>query len=620
MHQETHQTAPLFRSVELRNINQEGRTASLSFASDYPVERFFGIEILDQSPTSVRMERMQSGAPLLMDHDHRDVVGVIESATFENGRGEAVVRFSKSARAEEIFQDVRDGIRSNVSVGYRVHKAVLEEQSDDGDTYRVTDWEPIEVSLVSVPADPSVGVGRSEQTKNTLLLERDNPQVEISIEEESPMSEEANAPEVDVRAVESAALEKERKRSSAILRTGAMTGETELAQQFVDNGRSVEDFQAAVLERIADVSQIETPDPSIGLTDKEKRQFSFTRAIHALANPQNKRAQEAAAFERECSEAAEQVEGIEGNGIRVPYDVLVGEKRDLVVGTPTAGGNVVSTDLLASSFIELLRNRTQVVQAGATVLDGLQGNIAIPQQTGGATAYWVNESGSPTESQQSIDQVAMTPKTVGAYTDFSRKLMLQSSIGVEAFVRSDLTRVLGIEKDRVALNGSGADPEPRGVLQTTGIGAIAPATNGQAPTWEHIVGLETELAADNADVGAMSYFVNARGRGRLKTTLVDSGSGQFIWPVNGTQINGYGAFTTNQVPGDLTQGTGTNLSAIIFGNWNDLLIGEWGGISLMVDPYTHSTSGTIRVVVLHDCDIAVRHPESFAAMTDAITA
>ena len=148
--------------VERQAIDEDARTATLAFASETPYERYWGIEILDVTATSMRQGRLRSGANLLMDHDWKDVVGVVESVEIGADRvARAVVRFGKSARAEEVWQDVKDGIRRNVSVGYMVHKAQLVETKDGLETYRVTDWEPFEISLVSVPADATVGVGRS---------------------------------------------------------------------------------------------------------------------------------------------------------------------------------------------------------------------------------------------------------------------------------------------------------------------------------------------------------------------------------------------------------------------------------------------------------------------------
>ncbi len=146
--------------VERAAIDEEARTVQLAFASETPYERWWGVEILDVTATSMRQGRLRSGANLLMDHDSRDVVGVVESVEIGTDRvARAVVRFGRSARAEEVWQDVRDGIRRNVSFGYMVHKAVLVETGNDGpDTYRVTDYEPFEISLVSVPADASVNL------------------------------------------------------------------------------------------------------------------------------------------------------------------------------------------------------------------------------------------------------------------------------------------------------------------------------------------------------------------------------------------------------------------------------------------------------------------------------
>ncbi|MEM4234906.1 MAG: phage major capsid protein [Candidatus Methanomethylicaceae archaeon] len=358
----------------------------------------------------------------------------------------------------------------------------------------------------------------------------------------------------------------------------------------------------------------------IGMGEKDLRQYSLLRAIRAAANHDWRGAE----LEFEASEATAKLLGKQPQGFYVPQDWMEYrnlEQRDLVKGTLSAGGYLVATELLAQSFIEMLRNRMVVQRAGATVLGGLVGDIAIPKQTGGATAYWVAESGAPTESQQTVGQVPLSPKTVGAYTDISRKLLLQSSIDVEAFVRRDLATTLALAIDKAALHGTGSNNQPTGIANTTGIGIVSGGTNGAAPTWAHIVQLETEVAIDNADVGALAYMTNAKVRGKLKATPRTPTYGDImVWEGNNTPLNGYPAYVTNQVRSDLDKGTSTGVcSAIFFGNWNDLLIGMWGGLDILVDPYTGGTSGTVRVVALQDVDIAVRFPESFAAMLDALT-
>ena len=587
-------------------INEESRTVELAFASETPYERYWGVEILDLAAPSVRLGRLTAGGPLLMDHDSRDHIGVIESVQIGTDRvGRAVVRFGKSARAEEVFQDVKDGIRRNVSVGYMIHKAVLVEQNEEQDTYRVTDWEPFEVSLVSVPADASVGIGRSADAESPIEF--------IPLQEKQIMSD------INVEEVRAEAVKSEQKRTQEIIAMGEQFkayGADGVAAEHLRAGKSVEETRAAIMTKIGTRA---LPSADIGMTQEEARSFSFVRAIQAavlIKDGKFSQARDIGGFELDASDAVAKKMGRESRGFFVPNEV---QKRDLLVGTPTAGGNTVATDLLASSFIDLLRNKMAVTGLGAKFLTGLVGQIAIPRQTAGATAYWVAENGAPTESQQAFDQVTMTPKTLGAFTDITRKLLLQSSIDVEGLVRNDLATVIAMAIDLAAINGSGASNQPTGILNTAGIGSVAGGTNGLIPTWGNLVDLESQVAVANADLGALGYLTNAKVRGKLKQVSKVSGQNGFIWE-DGT-VNGYATGVSNQVPSNLTKGTASGIcSAILFGNFADLIIGQWGNLDIMVDPYTGSTAGTVRVVALQDVDVAVRHAESFAAMKDALTA
>ena len=540
-------------AMEARVESVDDRRVSMSISSEMPVGRSYGEEVLDHNPQSIDLSFLNSGrAPLLMDHDPERQIGVIESVSLDGSARKlrATVRFGKSALASEVYGDVADLIRGNVSIGYSIAKMVKE---NDGRTYRATDWRPVEVSIVSIPADVSVGVGRSMETETT---------------------------------------------SEAVVETSQITEtlvEAQIAETETPKERKMENSATVATESRAYDAPIQA---EVGLTQKEVRQFSFVRAINALANPQDKRAWANAAFEREVSDAAQKTYGRSAQGIFVPNEV-VHAKRDLNVGTNSAGGFTVATDLLAASFIEMLRNRSVVQRAGATVLNGLVGNVAIPKQSGAATAYWVAESGAPTESQQTLAQVTMSPKTVGAYTDFSRKLMIQSSIDIESMVRRDLATVIALAIDTAALYGTGANNQPTGIKLQSGINTKDfAATN---PTFAELVGMESELATDNADIGTMTYLFNPAQRGALKTTEKSSTSaGQFVWE-SGNTVNGYRTEVSSQV----TAGD------VFFGNFADLLIGFFSGLDLMVDPYSNSTSGTMRVVALQDTDIAVRNAVSF---------
>lgn len=604
------------RSLQLERgaINEEARTVTLAFASETPVERWWGNEILECSTAAMRQGRLRTGANLLCDHNTRDVVGVVESVEIGADRiARAVVRFGKSARAEEVWQDVKDGIRRNVSVGYLIHRAVLVEERDGQETYRISDWEPYEISLVSVPADASVGVGRSLSGTQAPAAPAAASTTPSPTEETRTMTTEATT-----AAPAQPAAPAQRDHAKEIATLGkSVPGGVELANDAIQRGLTVDQFQGELIRHLATKPK---PTADIGMTDQEVRRFSVVRALHALANPGNAAARNAAAFEFEASTAAAQRSGREAQGVMLPYDVM--RASDLVKGTAGKGGNLVATELLSGSFIDMLRNAMVIHGLGAVNLAGLVGDIAIPKQTGSATAYWVAEDGVPSQSGQTVGQVTMSPKTLGAFTDISRKLLLQSSIDVEGMVQKDLASVLGLAIQQAALNGTGLSNQPKGILGGhVASPTVVGGTNGAAPTWEHIVGLETAVSVANADVGTLAYLTNAKVRGKLKTTSKVSGQNGFIWENGDTPLNGYRSAVTNAMPSNLTKGTAAAIcSAAIFGNWADLVIGMWGSLDLTVDTVTLGTSGAVRVIALQDVDIAVRNAESFATFADILTA
>lgn len=606
-------TQMFYRNTEIKQeeINKEDRTIELSFSSEMPVERYFGIEILDHQNTSVRLDRINRGGALLVQHDQADVVGVIEEAYISPDRkGRARVRFGKSARAEEIFQDVLDGIRTNVSAGYQIHKMVSEENGEKNPAvYRAVDWEPLEISIVSVPADISVGVGREFETQ--VITTKGG---EIKMEET-----------IDVEKVKNEAKKAEAERVREIFAIGKLHNCMPLAEKAIQEGTSLDTFRQTVLETVYRAKPTEPLE--LGMSEKEVQSFSIVRAIRAMMEMKLNATdpKKIAPFEMEASRATAEKMKREPQGFFIPYDVTMRSRlitRDLEKGTGSAGGHTVATELLTANFIDLLRNAMMVRKLGAQVLSGLVGDVAIPKHTGGATAYWVAESGAPTESQQTFGQLGLTPKTCGAFTDISRKLILQSSIDVEAFVRNDLATVLALAIDLAAITGTGANNQPRGILNTTGIGDVAINTNGGAPTYSHIVSLWKEIAVDNAAIGNLAFLTNSIMIAKLLNTPKVSGYPAFVIEslpdAEGfTTMLGLKTGMSNQVPKNLTKGTSNDCSAIICGNWADLIIAEWGALDVLVDPYTGGAAGTVRVRVLQDVDIALRNAESFAAIKDA---
>ena len=583
-------------TAELRAVGDD--EMELSFSSEQPVQRYFGTEVLSHDAGAADLSRLNNGAPFLWNHDRDAVLGVVLSAEVDGERrGKARIKWSRNAAAQEKRMDVEDGILRNVSFAYSI-----DDVQERGDEMVVTKWTALEVSLVSIPADQTVGVGRAMEDEVPTLetVETEEPASVAAEAASHPTTEEtmeAEAPNLEV--IRSEAITAERERIAAINALGEKHRLPDLARELIDGGKSVAEAREAILDKIetrtmaAPIQPANRTDNDLGLSEREVKQFSFVRALNYLCNIGDNKAREAAAFEIEVGEAAAKKYERSTNGIVVPNEIL---RRDLTVGTPSAGGNLVANELLASSFIELLRNRMAMMQAGVTMLTGLQGNISVPRQSSAATAYWVGEGGSPTESQQGIDQINMTPKTIGAYVDYSRRLLLQSSIDVEGMVRADIARVIALELDRAAIYGTGSANQPLGLINTTGIGS---QTITSAGTFVEYIGMETDVAVANADAGSMRYIINAATRGTLKSTSIVGTEPRFVY--ENDEINGYPVIVSNQLQSN----------DCLFGDFSQFVVGMWSGLDLTVDPYAGATAGTVRIIALQDVDYAVRQPGAF---------
>lgn len=584
-----------YRTVDLSrasHIDDENRRVRVGVSSEEPVERSFGMEVLGHSKGDINMEFIASGrAPLLLDHDMTKQIGVIEEFKLDETakRTIAVVRFGKSALAREIFEDVKDGIRMNISVGYRIDK--LERFQRNDETFYKANWTPMEVSSVSVPADQSrlVGVGRSKDKQN----------ITQKIEVKTMENQEINLEEVRTQTIDEAKSEF-RRNSKEIIDLAARHNKRDLANKAIADGISVEEFRGVLLENISNNTPLETPS-EIGMTKQEVKRFSLIKAIRALANPTDRKAQRDAEFEFECSETAAREQGKTAQGIMLPADVLRNWKRDM---NSSDDSTLIAQDYRAGDFIDVLRNQSSVMQAGATLLRGLQGNVVIPKKTAASSGAWIATEGSAaTESEFTSGSVTMSPKVIGAFTDATRLLLQQSSLDVENLIRDDLTQALALAIDLGALAGSGSSGQPTGIANTSGINSSTFAA--ASPTFIEIVAMESLVAADNALIGNLSYICTPADYGTLKTTSKDSGSGQFVVNPDGL-MNGYNVVRSNQV----TSGD------FYFGNFADLLIGLYGSLDITVDPYSLSNTGSVRIVALQTCDVAVRHAVSFCKSSD----
>ena len=586
---------------EARNVDEDNRTVDLAFSSEFPVERGYGMEVLDHSPNSVKLDRLNNGAPLLVNHNADDQVGIVTEARIDGDKvGRAKVRFGNSQRANEIYRDVVDGIRTGISVGYYILQSKREE-SNGRDTVRATLWQPLEISLASIPADyVGSGVGRTVESNTPKPIKEDR----------TTMSDNNNTenvePKIDVVAEVEKRTNESVKRSKEILGLGAKYGCIDDATTFVNDGKSVGEFSRWVLEN----KMKSEPVKQAPVMDVEERQeFSISRAVRNFINEGKW-----TGYEAEVSQSAQKAQGRTSNGLCIPTEAFA--KRDLTAGSAGAGGNTVATDL--SGFIDLLRNEAVAIQAGATVLDGLTSNVAIPRMSGGATAHWLGENGAVTESANTFDQVTLTPHRLAMHVNLSKQLIQQSSVDIENVVRNDLVVTAANAIDKSVFTGTTAPADadaPTGLYANIAANLAANDVDfGAAPTYSEIVNLEKLVAEQNALRGALAYITSPKGAFTAKTIALDSGSGRFLFEDG--KMNSYPAFITNNIAIDLDDptagGTTSADTAYYFGNWNDLLIGNFGGLDVVIDPYTLATTGVVRMIVTMMVDINYRHNGSFA--------
>lgn len=629
--------AGIFRrslSLERGALDTAERTVELAFSSEDPYERWWGIEILDHGSASVRLGRLNDGRhPLLVNHDLNRQPGVIEKAWIGDDRkGRSKARFGRSDYASEILQDVEDEIRTLVSVGYAVHKVIEETTTKDGGakareltgdqfralvqseefkrdieqkrttgdkvpTFRVVDWEPFENSIVAVPADATVGIGRAAQPAAAAPAPEKPQQQQRTTMDKKPE-------------------ELERERSGALLSLGEQykkyVTDADVANA-IRNGHTVEQFKDLVMTKMT-TKHTDTSALHLGLGAREVQRYSLARAVLAAATGDWSKA----GLERECSIAVGKLVGRTPEGFYVPWDVF---HRDFNVGTGSEAGNLVPTELRTDLFVDVLRNKLVMGRLGVRILAGLTANIDIPKKLTASSISRVTEIQALTETNPTTAKVSLTPKRFGGFVEYSKQALIQSAMAIEPLLRDDLLMGAAVDIQDQWLNGSGAGANMRGIRNTSGIGSVVGGTNGANLAWTHVVGLESACANVNAEPDQFSgYLINSKTRGTSKTTQKATNL-PFIWDNGEQPLNGYRAAVSNTVPSNLTKGTSTTVcSSVLFGSdWSMSVLGLFGAPDVTVDPFSLATTGQVRITLNQFGDHGVRLAGCFASSDDILT-
>lgn len=613
---------------------EKATTITFPASSEEPVERYWGTEVLSHESGAVRMDRASRGAmPLLFNHNVDDPIGMITGARLEKNRLMVDAQLFGTARAEEVRSMIEGGLR-NVSLAYRINK--IEEETKT-ERFTVTDWEPYEVSIVTVPADPTVGIGRGAELEYEVRMVRavsPQPAPSGATKKERAMTDEEKAAAAaaaaagqgangadgkleEMKAKRGLEVEAERKRAIENLSKANRIADS-VRDAWIEQGYSLEAVSRDILTILEERGKT-NPQPAskIGMSRNDTERFSLARAIRACAS---RSWQKDAPYELEVTRTVAQKLGkvADDNRFCVPFEVLERQhnvmeieqmrqalglgRRDLTVASAGAGGYLVETANVG--FIDILRNRSVAYRMGARRLSGLQGNVTVPRQSAAATAVWLaNEASTLTESQQTFVQLSLSPKSVGAYTEISRQLLLQSSPGAEGIVSSDLSRVVAIAADLAVLNGSGASGQPTGIIGTAGIGGVT----GTSLAYAGVLEFQTDVAGANVMPVSGGYVTTPAVAALMMQRVKFTSTASPLWEGNvwDGSMSGFPAMSSNQMPS----------ANMLFGDWSEVVVGEWGVLEIEVNPYANFQAGIVGVRAIYSMDVAVQRPFAFSLAT-----
>lgn len=580
----------LYRSGEVV-LSEDGNTIELAFASEQPYPRKFGNEVLSLHEGDYDFGFIGSGtAPLLLEHDPSQQIGVVERVWVDGDlKARATVRFSNSNKGQEILQDIKDGIRRNVSVGYAITK--MTKQADSV----LCQWKPFEISIVSIPADTSVGVGRSDdgfiEAEATNDAEINNPEtieyaddntcegvsrnLVITIGDNNMYNEIKNevTPSNDVEAV---------------ISYGRSFGYEDLAKEVALEGGNIEALRSAIKEARSKAQAPTTQSKGfVDLSTKEQRNFSLTKMVQGIV------AGKRDGLEFEASNYIARSMGMDGDFI--PVNIL----GRAASNSDTHGAELVN-QAQSSELIKVLLPATFLGSVGGyKTLSNLAGVMTIPTEVALPSTSEVAEGASASYSDITTGQAQLKPTKLVAGVDYTTELLALSNPSVDSYAEDALRRSASVKFEQFVLSK---------ILGTTGIYAKSYASD--AFGYDALVDLVAQIGAANADNGNLAWLFNALTEAKLLRTPVFANTDSVRCVSNGVTAVGTKYVKTNLIAA----------STALVGNFSHLTVADWGAPRLLVDPYSKKKEGKVEVQIDMLVDAIVTQPGAFAKATDIPTA
>ena len=555
-------------TFELEIRNSEPIEATLS--TDTPVQMGDSEEILLHSPENIEFHTTR--LPLLLNHDSSEQIGIVEGLRIMGDKLMGKIRLASDDKAQEIYQDIKDGIRENLSIGYQVLKAHF----DDMGRKIVTKYRVMEVSLVPIPADQNAGIGRSIEC----VQENDDFYIR-TFKQENKMSE-----------IKESRKEKnaERERCNEIISLAKHHDKMDLGMEHVESGKSVEQFRSVLLDSI-ESQPLDVQSRSYDLP----KEYSVVNALRGIQDVS------ARGLEWEISQDLEKHQPkTNANAVLLDTRAMVGSS------------DVVQTTV-DSRIQDFLQAKSIIANLPVTRFSGLTGDLKIPVGTSASGFTALQTDGTTQASQTDITFTSrdLTAHRFGDVVPLSYGLLQQATPDMESFVRRTIANTFAQGYDDQILGGSGSSGNVKGILNTTGINVVS--CSGSDPAFANLLSCVTEIGADNVDLTRLARIVNPANLDNLSTAVKYSSTASPLLDMNvveGGQVGtmlGYPVFATTKISAD----------NYLLGDFSHLAVGEFGGIEVAMNPFFDDRRFIQSLNAIFTFDAVVIHPTAFCKMTKA---
>ena len=603
------------RSLRIENVSSnEDSNNKLTFSCCSPTpytrenDDLVYREVLEISDNSIDFTRLvDQRSPLLFEHDMEKQIGVVDRAWIENEKLYVAVRFSRSKFAQEILADIKDDIRRNVSIGYIVNDYQMVENENDIPTMIVKNFTIYEVSIVSAPADPFVGVNRNlkiglntmennEENNEEVKTQEDvveavdetkvckvdeTKEVVEETVEETPVEENVNEEE---QVVEEPIKEEMNDEAEEIRAAGELAGEEELAEECIKGKKSLEDFKNLVKSK----RNINSNKKDIQM----KKYFSISKAIRNACTQY--KGDTSKDFETQII-----ADNKRSLGIGEEYDVVI--SRRALAPTATNGQELITGEYLPQEFVPALRPATALSKTGYRIIPSTGHSVSFAVVTQGSTAKMYDLDGNLEDGDLKFATKELKPRKAGVCVPIPYSLLLQASPEIDAIVSDDIVKALDELRDNMALIGTGENNQPVGIAKTVGVNNVPVSS---IFTYEGVCDAERLIRDSNDMSDNLFWVMNSKNYAKFKTTLKDDVAGAEYLMEDG-KINGYEAVINNSLDDN----------TIILGNFDELVITDFDGLMLKIDDITFVKKGAVQIIATCAFDCICRRPASFTVTT-----